>query len=91
MLKELLMEIDNADFVSKAVLASRLNRPVPLVEQGFEELVRMGYLAEDAGQNCYDLPCGKCPYASMCQKEPLKTWSITTKGQNLLESWRMAG
>ena len=84
MLRELLKEISGADYVAKAALATKLGQPVALVESGFEELVRLGYLAEDAGGNCYDLPCGKCPYASLCQREPLKTWTITDKGKTLL-------
>lgn len=86
MLKELLREIERADYLSMARLALKLGQPVSLVEEGFSALVRLGYLAEDAGLNCQDLPCGKCPYASMCAKEPLKTWSITTKGRELLTS-----
>ncbi len=90
MLKQLLIEINNADYVSMLNLAGKLDRPVSLVEEGFAELVRLGYLAEDTGSNCYDLPCGKCPYASLCQKEPLKTWTITKKGRALLEGYQAA-
>ena len=90
MLKQLLLEIYNADYVSKLNLAVKLDRSVSLVEEGFAELVRLGYLSEDASLSCYDLPCGKCPYASLCQKEPLKTWTITEKGRALLESTQAA-
>ncbi len=86
MLKELLIEINSADYVSKGLLADKLGQPISLIEHGFEQLVRLGYLSEDAGLNCYDLPCGKCPYVSMCQKEPLKTWAITPKGKSLLKN-----
>ena len=90
MLKQLLLEIYKADYVSKANLAVKLDSPVPLVEEGFAELVRLGYLLEDASLNCQDRPCGRCPYASMCQKEPLKTWTITEKGRALLEDYQAA-
>lgn len=86
MLRELLKEINTADYVAKAALAAKLGKPAVLVEGGFEELVRLGYLVEDAGADCGDLPCGRCPYASMCQKKPLKTWTITDKGKSLLAS-----
>lgn len=88
MLKQLLLEIDRADYLSMSTLASQLGQPRPLIEEGFTALVRMGYLAEEAGLNCQDLPCGRCPYASMCQKDPLKTWSVTEKGQTLLASYQ---
>ncbi len=86
MLRELLKEINNADYVQKSTLAAKLDTAIPLVEGGFDELIRLGYLAENAGEDCMDLSCGRCPYASMCQKEPLKTWTITEKGKSLLAS-----
>lgn len=84
MLKELLLEIEKADYISKPILASKLKQPVTLIEDGFDQLVRLGYLKEDEGlQNC-DLPCGKCPYSSMCNKNPVKSMAITEKGHKLL-------
>ncbi|HBG02608.1 MAG TPA: hypothetical protein DDW87_13755 [Firmicutes bacterium] len=84
MLKSLLMEIKNADYISKEHLAVQLGQPVSLIEDGFRELIRMGYLSQEAGLNCNDLPCGKCPYASMCSKNPRKTWALTEKGKRVL-------
>lgn len=84
MLKELLLEIGNCDYLSKSALASKLKKPVSLIEDGIRQLVCLGYLAEDKGlQNC-DLPCGKCPYASMCNQNPLQTMTITKKGKQFL-------
>lgn len=84
MLKDLLVEVNKADYLSKALLARNLGQPVALIEDGLTQLVRLGYLHEDEGlQNC-DLPCGKCPYASMCNKTPVKTMAITEKGHKLL-------
>ncbi|MCK9526484.1 MAG: hypothetical protein M0R49_11245 [Limnochordia bacterium] len=94
MLKQLLLEIDRADYLSMSALAARLGQPIGLVEEGFAALVRMGYLAEQAsltGPSCQDLPCGRCPYASMCQKDPLTMWSVTAKGRRILESYCAAG
>lgn len=90
MLKQLLAAISDADYVSKPALAARLGMPLALVEEGFEALVRMGYLAED-GAGCVDLPCGRCPYASMCQREPVQMWKITEKGKGLLVAVEKAG
>ncbi len=91
LLKQLLAAINDAGYVSKPALAAELGRPLVLVEEGFAALVRMGYLAEDAGAGCVDLPCGKCPYASMCQKEPVQMWKITDKGRDLLANMQRAG
>lgn len=85
MLKELLIEVNQANYISKALMAKKLGQPVTLIEDGFAQLVRLGYLQEDRGlQNC-ELPCGGCPYASMCNKNPISTMSITKKGQRYLE------
>lgn len=84
MLKELLLEISNANYLSKLGLAEKLNLPVGLVEDGLEQLVRLGYLQEDGDVQDCGLPCGKCPYASMCRTTPLKTVSLTDKGKDLL-------
>lgn len=84
MLKELLVEIGNCDYLSKRILASKLGTPVSLIEGGLRQLVRLGYLAEDEGlQNC-DLPCGKCPYTTMCNQNQLQTMTITKKGRQFL-------
>jgi hypothetical protein len=83
-LKDLLAEVAKADYLSKLSLAQKLEQPVGLIEDGLEQLVRLGYLKEDGGlQNC-ELPCGKCPYASMCQTTPIKMMALTKKGFNLL-------
>lgn len=84
MLKELLYEVNQADYISKAVMARKLDQPVALIEDGLAQLVRLGYLQEDQGLQACDLPCGGCPYASMCNKNPISTMSITEKGQNFL-------
>lgn len=82
MLKELLVEIDRADYISKHLLASKLKQPVGLIDDGLKRLVHLGYLKEDEGLSNCDLPCGKCPYASMCNTNPIKTVNLTKKGQN---------
>lgn len=84
MLKDLLVEVANADYLSKLSLAKKLNQPVELVEDGLNQLVRLGYLKEDGGIQSCELPCGKCPYASMCHTTPIKTMVLTEKGQALV-------
>lgn len=84
MLKELLMEIKEAPYISKTGLAQKLKRPLPLIEDAFSRLVQMGYLKEDKGFSECDIACGKCPYASFCNGIALKTMALTEKGERVL-------
>ncbi|HHU60532.1 MAG: hypothetical protein QM401_01175 [Bacillota bacterium] len=86
MLKELLVEIGRADYISKYMLASKMNQPLGLIEDVFTQLIRLGFLEEDEGLSTCDLPCGRCPYASMCNTNPIKTINLTKKGQDYLTS-----
>ncbi len=87
MLKDLLAEVAQADYLSKSNLARKLEQPLGLIEDGLEQLVRLGYLKMDEGpQNC-ELPCGKCPYASVCKTTPPKTMILTEQGQKLLAEY----
>jgi len=84
LLKELLLEIKNSKYISKANIAIKLNKPVELIEDGFEQLIRMGYISEDGGLSNCSSACGSCPYANSCNKIPVKTMKITEKGEKLL-------
>ena len=84
MLKELLTAIKESDYISKSNISKRLKISEELVEEGFEQLIRMGYIEEDTrGIKC-DIGCGSCPYAEACDKMPIKTIMITEKGERLL-------
>ena len=84
MLKDLLSAIKDSDYISKSNISERLNISEELVEEGFEQLIRMGYIKEDVrGVKC-DIGCGGCPYAKSCDKVPIKTIKITEKGERLL-------
>ncbi|HZJ77119.1 MAG TPA: FeoC-like transcriptional regulator [Oscillospiraceae bacterium] len=84
MLKELLVVIKNSDYISRSNISKKLEISEELVEEGFEQLIRMGYIKEDArGIKC-DIGCGSCPYAKSCDKVPIKTIIITDKGERLL-------
>lgn len=86
MLKDLLSAVATGNYLFKPSLAEQLDQPVSMIEAGLDQLVRLGYLSEDSSatsENC-DLACGKCPYASMCQSLPIKTFSVTEKGQAFL-------
>jgi hypothetical protein len=84
MLKELLVEIKNADYISKSVLADKLGQPMAVIEDGFSQLIGMGYLKEDTSLNDCEITCRKCPYASLCNKVAVNTVTITEKGEELL-------
>ncbi len=84
MLKELLVAIKDSDYISKSNISKELKISEELVEEGFEQLIRMGYIKEDVrGIKC-DVGCGSCPYSKSCDKVPLKTIMITEKGERLL-------
>ncbi len=84
MLKDLLSAINDSDYISRSNISERLKISEELVEEGFEQLIRMGYIKEDVrGVKC-DIGCGGCPYAKSCDKVPIKTIKITEKGERLL-------
>ncbi|NLJ79764.1 MAG: hypothetical protein GX335_01915 [Firmicutes bacterium] len=86
MLKELLKAVRDGDYVSKSALAEQFARPVPFIEAGLAELVRMDYLQESENLQLCDLPCGKCPYTGFCSQTPFKTITVTEKGERLLRT-----
>lgn len=82
MLKALLQEIRTAGCLSRAQLAAKLGEPIGLIDEGIEQLKRLGYLAEDSGERC-TAGCGRCPYALLCSQNFVKTLSLTAEGQRL--------
>lgn len=84
MLKELLVEIKKADYISKSILVEKLGQPAAVIEDGFAQLIRLGYLKEDGTATSCEMPCGACPYANLCNKVPVKTMMITEKGEKLV-------
>jgi len=85
LLKEVLKEINDSDYISKANIAIKLNKTEGLIEDAFSQLTRMGYIKEDDGTNNCNIPCGNCPYAKSCNKVHVNTITITEKGQKLLQ------
>lgn len=84
MLREVLKEIYNSNYISKSNIARNLNMPEELVEDAFTQLTRMGYIDEDDGIDDCNISCSKCPYANHCNKIPVNTVTITKKGEKLL-------
>lgn len=84
MLKDVLREIKNSDYISKNNIAVKLNKSESLIEEAFFQLDRMGYIDEDEGMSTCDLPCSNCPYSGSCSTVPIKSFKITDKGEKLL-------
>lgn len=84
MIKEILKEISNAKVLDTSKIAKKLNITEVLVEEGIDQLSRMGYVIEDMGSYSCETKCSSCPMAN-CNSIPLKTLSITEKGQKVLE------
>lgn len=83
MLKGILKEISVAKIFSIPNIAKNLNTSEALVEEGIDQLSRMGYLIEDMGSPTCETKCSGC-MISHCNTIPLKTLSITEKGEKLL-------
>ncbi len=85
MLKEILKIISRDGYLSRSQLAAELDTSTEIIDVGIEQLLRMGYLLEeDTGQSCSTV-CTKCPFASNCNKDIVKTFQISEKGSKYLE------
>lgn len=85
MIKEILKEISMAKVLDTSKIAKKLNITEALVEQGIKQLSRMGYIKEDMGSYTCETKCSSC-HISNCNTTPLKTLSITAKGEKALEN-----
>lgn len=83
MLKDVLKEIKNSNYISKKNIATKLNTSESLIEDVFFQLDRMGFIEEDVMANC-DMGCTTCPYSNSCNESPIKSYVITGKGEKLL-------
>lgn len=83
MIKEVLKEIKDSKYISKASIARKLNTTEDVIEQIFSELIRMGYIREDNTKSC-NMKCNGCSFASLCNRVPINTIMITEKGKKLL-------
>lgn len=85
MLKDILKEISIAKTFSIPVIAKNLNTSESLVKDAIDQLSRMGYIVEAMGSPTCETKCSGCTISN-CNTVPLKTLSITEKGQKLLGS-----
>lgn len=85
MLKHVLKEISNSRVLDISNLAKKLNITDGLVEELIYQLERMGYVSKDMGSYTCESKCSSCK-VSNCNTIPLKTLSITSKGEELLKT-----
>lgn len=82
MLKDMLRIINRDAYISRTQLAGELNVSKEIVDDGINQLLRMGYLLEEeTGEGC-STSCAKCPFAKSCNKEIIKTFKISDKSRS---------
>jgi hypothetical protein len=80
MLKDILKIIDRDGYISRVQLARELNVNKEIIDDGIEQLLRMGFLVEEeTGDNCASY-CSKCLFAKSCNKEIVKTYRMSSDG-----------
>lgn len=85
MLKNVLKEIKESRILDTSNIAKSLNITEKLVEELISQLQRMGYVVEDMGSYTCESKCSSCS-VSNCTTIPLKTLSVTNKGEKLLNN-----
>lgn len=85
MLKDVLKEIRNSRVLDISDIGNKLGISSALVEEMIGQLERMGYLIEDMGSYTCESKCSSCSVSS-CNTTPVKTLSITEKGEKLLKN-----
>lgn len=84
MLQDILKIINRDNYISKTMIAKELKLPLEVIEDGIDQLLRMGYIKEEkTGQDC-SVACGNCPFAKSCSKEIVKTFGLGDKADSLL-------
>lgn len=86
MLKDVLIEINKSSSFSKSTISKNLNIPEGMIDDLIKQLTRMGYLIEILGSANCDTPCNSCPYTRNCNSNPIKMFSISEKGKDLLKN-----
>lgn len=85
MLKDILKVIKRDGYISISHLARELKTPEAMVEEGINQLLRMGYLInEDTGKGCAST-CAGCPFAKTCNKEIVNIFRISDKADNVCD------
>lgn len=85
MIKDVLKEISIAKVLDTNKIAKKLDLTEALVEEAIDQLSRMEFVIEDMGSPTCETKCSSCPLSS-CDSTPLKTLTITEKGQKVLDN-----
>ena len=84
MLENILRIINRDGYISKSMISRELDISEEMIDEGINQLLRMGYILEEkTGEDCSTL-CGNCPFAKNCNKEIVKTFEISDKGSSVL-------
>jgi len=84
MLQDILKIINRDRYISRTMISKELNAPIEIINDGINQLLRMGYMIEEkTGENCATV-CGNCPYAKSCNKEIVRTFKVSDKSKILL-------
>ncbi|MBC8590361.1 FeoC-like transcriptional regulator [Wansuia hejianensis] len=86
MLKEVLRIMNDSQGFSKSSIATDLNISEDMVDELISQLVRMGYLSEDLGSPSCESLCKSCAFAKLCHMKPIKMYTVSQKGKDLLEN-----
>ncbi len=86
MLKDILKIINRDGYISRNKISKELGVHEDLIDEGINQLVKMGYLLQEkTGENCSTV-CSLCPYARNCGKEIVKTFKILEKGHRYFDN-----
>ncbi|NMB32906.1 MAG: winged helix-turn-helix transcriptional regulator [Clostridium sp.] len=84
MLKNILKIIDRDGYISRTQLARELGISKEMVDEGMNQIMRMGYLQEEkTGIDC-STTCAGCPFAKSCSKEIVRGFKISERGMYYL-------
>ncbi len=81
MLQDILNIIKRDRLISRINIARELDIPEDLVNDGLDQLLRMGYIVEDKSDFDCESLCSGCAYASSCQKELIKTFKLADRAE----------
>lgn len=79
MLKDILRTINRDGYLSRSLLATELGISEEMIDEGINQLLRMGYIIkEETGESC-STACVNCPFAKTCNKDIITTYKISEK------------
>lgn len=86
MLEDILKIIDRDGYISRTAIGGELGLSKDIIDDGFNQLVRLGYLIEEETSQGCNVSCGNCPFAKTCSKDIITTYKVTAKGDRYIKS-----